>query len=92
MPKLDGQGRLSIPIDFRYRYFSNDKIALCYENNRILLLTAMFSDAEKVFAFRKLDDKGRFFLPREALNFLNASEHDLFLIYLQNDKVYLEKA
>ncbi len=91
MPKLDGQRRLTIPIDFRDSFFDN-KIALCYDNNRILLLNPSLSDEAKVFAFRKLDDKGRFFLPKEVLNILDASKKDLFLIYLQNGKVYMEKS
>ncbi len=90
MPKLDKQGRLTIPFDFRSSF--NGKIAFCYENNRILLLNSNLSDNEKVFAFRIVDRKGRFSLPKEALSILDASEKDLFLIYIQNGKVYIEKS
>lgn len=92
MPKLDKQGRLTIPIELRNETSIpyNNNIAICYECGKIILLNCYQATDAKIIAFRKLDQKGRFFFPKEALSILDATKDSLFLVYLHHNKICIE--
>ena len=90
MPKLDKQGRLTIPTELRrdLNWILPKEIALCYnfQNNTITICDKIDIVDKCVVAFRKLDNKGRFFLPNEVLSLLGLDKDALFIIFLQNDE------
>jgi len=92
MPKLDKQGRLKIPFDFRTRLISqnNKNIAICYDISRIILLNSNQTNNAKIIAFRKIDEKGRISLPKEAFSIMNATKNSTFIVYSQNLNIYIE--
>lgn len=94
MPKLDKQGRITIPLELRQEIglSSLDEIAICYDfSNDIITICNKQNIADNcVIAFRKLDKKGRFVLPNDVLNLLGISKNDLIIIFLQNDKLCIK--
>lgn len=91
MPKLDGVGRLTIPYELRQEvdgWTLPKDIAICYnfQNNTITICNKLDIKDKCVIGFRKLDSKGRFFLPNEVLTLLGLDKDALFIIFLQNDE------
>jgi len=90
MPKLDGQGRLKIPSELRQevQWTFPKEIALCYnfQNSTITICDKSDIVDKCVIAFRKLDQKGRFFLPKECLSLLGLNKDALFIVFLQNNE------
>lgn len=90
MPKLDSQGRIIIPSELRQEIGWNcpKEVALCYnfQNNTITICDKADIVDKSVVAFRKLDAKGRFFLPNEFLTLLGIDKDALFIIFLQNNE------
>lgn len=93
MPKLDKEGRITICLDLRNKLavpYENE-IALCFEENKIFIVNDSEASEYKVIAFRKFDQKGRLFFPKEAMEVLNASIDDMLIVYLYNNKIYISK-
>jgi len=90
MPKLDSQGRLTIPSELRQEvnWSFPKEIAICYnfQNDNITICDKLDIADKCVISFRKLDQKGRFFLPNEVLNLLGLDKSSLFIIFLQNNE------
>ena len=94
MPKISSAQRLTIPTALREKLSKplGQEIAFCCDFNRILILNSEdLNPNKKVLSFRKLDQKGRFKIPKEVLDFLNASENSMFTIYLCNGELYIER-
>lgn len=94
MPKLDTQGRLTIPLELRSKLSIpyTDELVICYEDRRIFFLNSNSEDVknEKVLTYRPIDKHGRIFLTNKALEALDATTNDVFIIYLQHDRIYVE--
>ena len=94
MPKLDNQGRLIIPYELRQKvnWTLPKEIALCYnfQNNIITICNKLDIVDKCVISFRKLDDKGRFFLPNEVLDLLGLSKDTFFIIFLKNNDLCIK--
>ena len=94
MPKISSAQRLTIPIVLRQKLSKplGEEIAFCCDFNRVLILNSEdLNSNKKIIAFRRLDQKGRFKIPKEVLDFLNATQDNMFTIYLCDGNLYLER-
>lgn len=89
MPKLDSQGRIRIPLEFRDVIVPDCKIAICLEQNYLLVLSSSNISDEKVLFIRNIDNKGRVFIPKEALKIIDASKDTFFIVYRCKNKIYI---
>lgn len=94
MPKMDSQGRLTIPVELRQELnlLSTKEIAFCYnfQNNSITICDKCDIVNKNVIEFRKLDQKGRFFLPNEVLTLLGLGKNALFVIFIHNNTLCIK--
>ncbi len=94
MPKLNPQGRIVIPSCLRIKlsYTLSSEIAICCnDSKRVYLLNSDTISDEKIICFVKMDNKSRIILTSEVLEYLDACKEDTFIVYLQADKIYIEK-
>jgi len=93
MPKLDKQGRITIPSELRQKanLDSSELIAVCYDfqNKTITLCNEKNIDNKCVLSFRKLESKGRIALPEDVHNLLGINEDEIFIVYLQNGELFI---
>jgi len=94
MPKIDSQGRITIPSDLRQSIGLNlfDEIALCYDfSNGTITLCKKHDIADNcVISFRNLDSKGRFIFPKEYFDLLGITKDEPIVIFLQNNKLCIK--
>lgn len=94
MPRLDPQGRFVIPFEFRANLPKGPTyLAFCYDFDKkaIYLHNGCNCDDEAVICKRKMDPKGRIAFPIDCINIINASSEDFFIVFLQNNKIYIRK-
>ena len=96
MPKLDVQGRIIIPAEFRdeLSWKLPKKVALCYDFHKDLIYIHEKENCtnEFVVCFRTIDSKGRISFPEECIRLLKASNDDFFVLFLQNNQILIKKA
>ena len=96
MPKLDSQGRLSLPPDLRREVCirNHSLVALCYhfEKKSIYITDRIDTKGNCFVAIRKIDSKGRIGFPNECLKLLHAKKEDLLCVFLLEGKLYVRKA
>lgn len=95
MPKLDKQGRITIPFNLREELKWNlpQSIAICYDfsSKAIVICEKEKSSDRCIIDFRELDSKGRFSFPKEALILLNAKLDDQIVFYIRNSNIFVIK-
>ena len=94
MPRLDSHGRLIIPAELRKEvgWTLPKDIALCYNFQNATINICDKSDIvdKYVISFRRLDSKGRLFLPSEVLDLLGIEQNALFIIFLKNNELCIK--
>jgi len=89
MSKMDSESRLKIPADLlkKIGWSLPLEIAICYDFSSKTLTICNSSDIvnKNVIAIRKVDQTGRFILPKESFSLLGVNKDSEFLIYLRNN-------
>lgn len=97
MPRLDSQGRLTLPHELREElswWTPHKVLALCYDftENAITICDKHLVDDKCVVAYRKTDSKNRIFFPKDALDTIGATKNDLLIVYLRKGQIYIKKS
>lgn len=94
MPKPDKDGRLLLPKSLLYKIlnlYEHKDFAVCYtDGKRLCLLDSELIKDEKVVSFIHFDQRADLFIPKEALEILGVAKDDMYIIYFQHGKIFIE--
>ena len=94
MAKIDSQGRLSIPSELieRLSYqFRDINCAICYidKDTFYIIPENMLGDTDCIISLRKIDSKGRIYIPKDILNLWKYPK--IVVVYLNDGKIFFVK-
>lgn len=94
MPKPNKDGKLLLPLSLLSEIpdlYEHGKFAVCYtDDKRLCLLHAGLIKDEKVVSFICFNERGDLFISKEALEILGVAKDDMYIIYWQQGKIFIE--
>lgn len=96
MPYLDKQSRIGIPVSLHREsdLMLSADIAICYNDSTksLDICNKLNCKGKRVIAYRRLDEKGRFNIPLDAILLLGATTKDLLIFTLTDGQISISKA